>query len=76
MTKNLNFDISDVSAVCLQFPKLIVKKKIRPFFKSARQADSEYAKILLKSLFFEEILFKKAIKSHATSQLFFAKNLP
>ena len=56
MTKNLNDDISDASAVCLHFPKFIAMKKIRPFFKSACQADSEYAKKILKKLFFEEKL--------------------
>ena len=45
-------------------------KKIRAFFKSARQADSKYARKFLKNWFFEEILLRKPIRSHATSQFF------
>ena len=45
LTKNHDNGISDVSAVCLQFPNFIAINKIRPYFKSARQADSKYAKI-------------------------------
>ena len=63
-------------AVCLQFPKFIAMKKIRTFFKSARQADWENAKIFWKSLFFNEILPRKPLKSHATSQIFCSKKLP
>ena len=51
-------------------------KKIRPFFKSARQADSENAKIFCKNLFFDEILLRKPLKSHATSKIFYSKKLP
>ena len=51
-------------------------KKIRPFFKSARQADSENAKIFCKNSFFDEILLRKPLKSHATSQFFCSKKLP
>ena len=51
-------------------------KKIRPFFKSARQADSKNAKTFWKSLFFNEILLRKPLKSHATSQIFCSKKLP
>ena len=50
-------------------------KKIRPFFKSARQADSENAKIFCKNLFFDEILLRKTLKSHATSQFLCSKKL-
>ena len=50
-------------------------KKIRPFFKSARQADSENAKIFCKNSFFDEILLRKPLKSHATSQFFCSKML-
>ena len=65
-----------MSAVCLQFPLFIAMKKIRPFFKSARQADSENAKIFCKNSFFDEILLRKPLKSHATSQFFCSKKLP
>ena len=41
---HLVYDVFVTSAVCLQFPKFIAIRKIRPFFKSARQADSENAK--------------------------------
>ena len=53
-------------------PKLKIDQipKIRPFFQSARQADSKYAKKFEKSLFFEQILPRKHCRSHATSQVF------
>ena len=42
-------------------PKLKINQipKIRPFFQSARQADSKNAKKFEKSSFFEEILARK-----------------
>ena len=49
--------------------------KIRPFFKSAHQADSKNAKTFEKSSFFEEILSRKPLQSHATSQFFCSKKL-
>ena len=74
MTQHFIFDISVLSAVCLQYPKFIAMKKIRPFFKSAHWADSENAQIFLKWLFFDEIFPRKAIYSHATSQFFVEKS--
>ena len=76
MTIRLCNDISPESAVCLQFPKFMAVKKIRPFFKSAHQADSENVKIFLKSSFFKKILLRKPQRSHATSQIFCSKKLP
>ena len=75
MTQHFIFDISVLSAVCLQYPKFIAMKKIRPFFKSAHWADSENAQIFLKWLFLDEIFPRKAIYSHATSQFFCWKKL-
>ena len=49
--------------------------KIRPFFKSAHQADPKNAKKFEKSWFFEEILSRKPLQSHATSQYFGSKML-
>ena len=48
---HLIYAVFVMSAVCLQFSRFIAIKKIRPFFKSARQADSEYAKKFLKVYF-------------------------
>ena len=45
MAYNFSCAIFIMSAVCLQFAKFIAMKKIRPFFKSSRQADSQDAKI-------------------------------
>ena len=75
MTIHLCNDISAESAVCLQFPKSIAVKKIRPFFKSAHHADSKNAKKIEKNWFFEEILSRKPLQSHATSQFFCSKKL-
>ena len=44
MAYNFSCAIFIMSAVCLQFAKFIAIKNIRPFFKSARQADSKNAK--------------------------------
>ena len=76
MTIHLCNDISAESAVCLQFPKFMAVKKIRPFFKSAHQADSENVKKILKSSFFKKILLRKPQRGHATSQIFCSKKLP
>ena len=50
-------------------------EKIRPFFQSAHQADSKYAKKFEKSSFFEEILKRKPRRGHATSQIFCSENV-
>ena len=76
MAYNFSYTIFIISAVCLQFAKFIAIKKIRPFFKLARQVDSKNAKIFWKSLFFSEILLRKPLNSHATSQIFCSKKLP
>ena len=57
-------------------PKIKIHQieKIRPFFQSARQADSKNAKKIEKSPFFEKILSRKQWKSHETSQTFCSKN--
>ena len=75
MAYNFSCAIFIMSAVCLQFAKFIAIKNIRPFFKSARQADLKNAKTFWKSLFFNEILLSKPLKSHATSQIFCPKKL-
>ena len=51
-------------------------KEIRAFFKLACQADSKYARKILKNWFFEEILLRKPLKSHATSRFFCSRKLP
>ena len=76
MTIHLCNDISAESAVCLQFPEFIAVKKIRPFFKSAYQADSENITIFSKSSFFKKILLRKPQRGNATSQIFCSKKLP
>ena len=59
-------------------PKLKINQisKIRPFFQSARQADSKNAKKFEKSWFFKDFLQRKPIRGHATSQNFCLKKLP
>ena len=59
-------------------PKLKIDQipKIRPFFQSARHADSKNAKKFEKSWFFKDFLQRKPIRSHATSQNFCLKKLP
>ena len=71
--KNLDFSQSRPKR-----PKFKVHRneKIRPFFQSARQADSKNAKKFEKSSFFNQILPRKHQKSHATSQFFCCKKLP
>ena len=58
-------------------PKLKIDQipKIRPFFQSARHADSKNAKKFEKSSFFEEIFQRKPARGHATSQNFCLKKL-
>ena len=50
-------------------PKLKIDQipKIRPFFQSARCADSKNAKKFGKSWFFKDFFQRKPIRSHATS---------
>ena len=51
-------------------------QKTRPFFQSARRADSKNAKKFEKKLFFQDFLQRKPIRRHATSQNFCLKKLP
>ena len=48
--------------------------KIRPFFQSARQADSKNAKIFEKSSFFEKICHRKPARVHRPSDFFCSKS--